>query len=155
MALAYIQLFPKLIDDLSYCTDEQVGRLVRGMMAYMTTGQDYARDMPESILWPVCRASVDASVKALEDKRRAGATKKSTEQAGTEASRTEQKPAEPSRPEQTGAEASRTDQSTNYNIQITDKENKKNKERGNKLQETPAEESDITRARARARGRFA
>ena len=73
MSNNYIKLFPDLLEAWAALTDEEVGRLVRGLAFYQRTGQLPALDGNERIMFPACRAQIDRDNQSYERQREANA----------------------------------------------------------------------------------
>lgn len=76
-SMPYVCLYASYLQALTPFTDEERGRLVTAMLAYMTLGEDTEFQGPERYLWPQLRSQIDrdreAYIKRCEANRRNGA----------------------------------------------------------------------------------
>lgn len=72
--LDYLPIFPELMEALAEFSDEQAGRLLRAMAAYVFDGTepDFERGTPERYAWPLIRQRADAMIAKRAAKSAAG-----------------------------------------------------------------------------------
>lgn len=64
----YLQIFPETLEALEELDDAQLGRMLRAMTVYATTGQEpaFEKGTPERMLWKSMKQRVDAAVRKSE-----------------------------------------------------------------------------------------
>lgn len=66
--MEYLQIFPETLEALEELDDAQLGRMLRAMTVYATTGQEpaFEKGTPERMLWKSMKQRVDAAVRKSE-----------------------------------------------------------------------------------------
>ena len=74
----YVCLYISYLESLSPFSDEEIGRMVKAMLAYATTGEAQQFDGNERFIWPTLKAQIDrdeAAYKERSEKNRANGVK--------------------------------------------------------------------------------
>ena len=89
--MEYLQIFPETLEALDELDDAQLGRMIRAMTVYATTGQepDFEKGTPERMLWKAMKQRVDAAIR-MSEKQAANRKTKPNQNNQTEPEKPEQ-----------------------------------------------------------------
>lgn len=129
--MAFVCMYTSYMAILEPCTDEEVGRLVRAMLAYQLTGEEPEFTGGERYVWPYLRDRInrenetyDKRCAASRENGKKGGRPKKTAAAEVNASN-EEKPKKPKKPKEIEKEKEKEKEKENEKENKKEKDNKK------------------------------